>query len=349
MARATTDGDSTNAFVRPASRRLPLAAAPTDGGTTATISGAARREYPNTWVRLQRVGNVFTAYYGTNGTSWTQSFSHTHDAADTRCCSAWPSARTARRRPTVSAVPRRRRHRPGRARARRAGQPDGDRLVDQPDRPRLAGRRQRRQLPRRAQGPRRRRLRRDRGERHRHDATRTPAAPRTRRTSTACGPVSASGTVFSGYSNVASAHDAARRRQPAGASRPTSTPSRSRTTQINLSWGASSGATSYRIERRILGAATFDEIASGVTTTSYQDTGRTPETTYEYRVRAENAGGLSRLQQHRQRHDARRHDADQPGHAPRDAPTPTCATARTPARTSASRPSFTCGRAAAPA
>lgn len=61
---------------------------------------------------------------------------------------------------------------------------------------------------------------------------------------------------------------------------------------VALSWTASAGATSYRIERRTTGGA-WGEIAAAVTSTSYPDAGRSPATTYDYRLRAENSAGLS--------------------------------------------------------
>jgi hypothetical protein len=38
-----------------------------------TFNQAGTVAYPNVWVRLVRQGNVFTGYYGTDGTNWTQS------------------------------------------------------------------------------------------------------------------------------------------------------------------------------------------------------------------------------------------------------------------------------------
>ncbi len=64
-------------------------------------------------------------------------------------------------------------------------------------------------------------------------------------------------------------------------------------TQINLSWAASSdvvGVTGYLIERCSgTGCSNFGQIANG-TATSYSDTGLTPSSSYTYRVRAVNAG-----------------------------------------------------------
>lgn len=59
------------------------------------------------------------------------------------------------------------------------------------------------------------------------------------------------------------------------------------TTTAALSWSASTGATSYIVQRN--GAA----IASGVTNTTFIDTGLSPSTTYTYTVLAVNSAGSS--------------------------------------------------------
>src|SRR5205823_828589 len=44
------------------------------GGTSGGVDPAPpspRVNYPNTWIRLKREGDIFTAYAGTNGVSWT--------------------------------------------------------------------------------------------------------------------------------------------------------------------------------------------------------------------------------------------------------------------------------------
>jgi fibronectin type 3 domain-containing protein/cytosine/adenosine deaminase-related metal-dependent hydrolase len=64
------------------------------------------------------------------------------------------------------------------------------------------------------------------------------------------------------------------------------------TTQINLSWDGSSGATSYRIYRSDTSGGTYSSIATP-SITSYSDTGRTPGATYYYKIIAVNAGGNS--------------------------------------------------------
>ena len=63
-------------------------------------------------------------------------------------------------------------------------------------------------------------------------------------------------------------------------------------TQINLTWTASAGATSYSLERKT-GSAAYATIQASVTGTGFQDSGLTPSTAYTYRVKAANANGSS--------------------------------------------------------
>jgi cellulose 1,4-beta-cellobiosidase len=63
--------------------------------------------------------------------------------------------------------------------------------------------------------------------------------------------------------------------------------------QINLSWNASTGATSYNVKRATVSGGPYTTIATGVTATSYNNTGLTPATTYYYVVSAVNANGES--------------------------------------------------------
>ncbi|HUM06680.1 MAG TPA: glycoside hydrolase family 44 protein [Terriglobales bacterium] len=62
--------------------------------------------------------------------------------------------------------------------------------------------------------------------------------------------------------------------------------------QVSLSWNASSGATSYHVERATTSGGPYSQIAAP-TTTSYTDTGLTNGTTYYYVITALNAGGES--------------------------------------------------------
>jgi hypothetical protein len=64
--------------------------------------------------------------------------------------------------------------------------------------------------------------------------------------------------------------------------------------QVALSWNASSGATSYNVYRSTSsGGEGSTPIASGVTSTSYTNTGLTNGTTYYYKVAAVNTAGTS--------------------------------------------------------
>ena len=61
---------------------------------------------------------------------------------------------------------------------------------------------------------------------------------------------------------------------------------------MRVNWTAASNATSYKIERCAgVGCSTFTQIAAGITTLFYDDSGLTQGTSYSYRVRATNADG----------------------------------------------------------
>ncbi|HLP78711.1 MAG TPA: LamG-like jellyroll fold domain-containing protein, partial [Candidatus Paceibacterota bacterium] len=61
--------------------------------------------------------------------------------------------------------------------------------------------------------------------------------------------------------------------------------------QINLAWTAVSGAASYNVKRSSASGTGYTTVVSGVTATSYSDTGLANGTTYHYVVSAVNAGG----------------------------------------------------------
>ncbi len=65
------------------------------------------------------------------------------------------------------------------------------------------------------------------------------------------------------------------------------------TSQLNLSWSAASGADSYKIFRSASSGSGFSEIASGVTATSYNNTGLSQGTRYYYKIKATNDDGNS--------------------------------------------------------
>ena len=62
---------------------------------------------------------------------------------------------------------------------------------------------------------------------------------------------------------------------------------------VTLTWNSSPGATSYNVKRFVNLDGTFTVIATGVTTTSYTNTGLTPDIAYTYVVSAVNAAGES--------------------------------------------------------
>jgi fibronectin type 3 domain-containing protein len=99
--------------------------------------------------------------------------------------------------------------------------------------------------------------------------------------------VNSSGT--SGYSNEASATPVV-----AVPAAPTGLNATAGNTQISLGWTASSGATSYNVYRGTsAGGESGTAIATGITTTSYTNTGLTNGTAYYFKVAAVNASGTS--------------------------------------------------------
>ena len=65
--------------------------------------------------------------------------------------------------------------------------------------------------------------------------------------------------------------------------------------RVTLSWNAVSGATSYKVYRGTASGVGRRCFQSGVTATTFLDTGVTNGTTYFYKVSAVNAGGESPL------------------------------------------------------
>ncbi|MDB5299714.1 MAG: cell surface receptor domain protein, partial [Phycisphaerales bacterium] len=61
---------ASSTYVSPGSYRFKYRNAP--GAATTQTQGGGQASFPNTWVRLTRVGNVFTTYASSNGTTWTQ-------------------------------------------------------------------------------------------------------------------------------------------------------------------------------------------------------------------------------------------------------------------------------------
>jgi len=65
---------------------------------------------------------------------------------------------------------------------------------------------------------------------------------------------------------------------------------------VALTWNPSIGATSYNVYRGTsAGGESMTPIASGITATSYADSGLSSSTTYYYKVAAVSAGGIGAL------------------------------------------------------
>jgi cellulose 1,4-beta-cellobiosidase len=63
--------------------------------------------------------------------------------------------------------------------------------------------------------------------------------------------------------------------------------------KITLNWSALSGATSYNAKRSLTSGGPYTAIASGVTATTYVNTGLTSGVTYYYVAPAVNSAGES--------------------------------------------------------
>jgi len=63
--------------------------------------------------------------------------------------------------------------------------------------------------------------------------------------------------------------------------------------QVTLSWNSSTGATSYTVLRSTTGGGAYNSVVTGLTATTYTDTGLTNGTTYYYVVQAVTAAGTS--------------------------------------------------------
>lgn len=63
--------------------------------------------------------------------------------------------------------------------------------------------------------------------------------------------------------------------------------------QVSLTWNAVSGATSYTVKRATTSGGPYTNVATGLTGTSYTNTGLTNGTTYYYVVSASNSAGSS--------------------------------------------------------
>jgi regulation of enolase protein 1 (concanavalin A-like superfamily) len=74
MARESLAANSRNVYARTYGQSggtYKLGSRSTTGGTTVSNSGVGANSYPNSWIRLTRVGNTFTGYFSADGASWT--------------------------------------------------------------------------------------------------------------------------------------------------------------------------------------------------------------------------------------------------------------------------------------
>ncbi len=70
MARSTLDTNSANVYMSASPVNYRFKDRLTSGGPTAVVVGGVTA-FPGAWVRLSRVGNVFTGYSSTDGVTWT--------------------------------------------------------------------------------------------------------------------------------------------------------------------------------------------------------------------------------------------------------------------------------------
>jgi hypothetical protein len=72
MARDGLSDTGSNVYMSASPANYRFKYRTTDGGTEAVTAGTAAPDYPDAWVRLTRVGNVFTGYTSPDGVVWTQ-------------------------------------------------------------------------------------------------------------------------------------------------------------------------------------------------------------------------------------------------------------------------------------
>ena len=77
MARASLAANSANVFAHASAAETFRVSRRASAGAPTYITKAGPVTFPNAWVRLKRVGNTFTGYYSTDGTTWTTILSTT--------------------------------------------------------------------------------------------------------------------------------------------------------------------------------------------------------------------------------------------------------------------------------
>ena len=96
-------------------------------------------------------------------------------------------------------------------------------------------------------------------------------------------------SIYSSASNAATVTSSTR---PSAPSSPTGLTATVSVDDISVSWGAVTGASTYRLQRRTGATGSWATIATALAGTSYTDLNR-PNGTYYYRVRAQNGSGNS--------------------------------------------------------
>jgi fibronectin type 3 domain-containing protein/regulation of enolase protein 1 (concanavalin A-like superfamily) len=287
MARESLSADSRNIFshATASSGELRYSKRTATAGETTLVGSGVKGTYPSVWLRLRRVGDVFTAFGSTDGTTWVQTGSDTLAMGNTVFVGMAVSAQsttattTAKFRELTEATPA---PLPPAAPATlnaTAASPTQVDLTWAASSDATSYRVER-------QGP---------GE-----TTFTEVASGVAGTSYRDGGVLPEGTYVyrvraenaagrSPYGPTASATTpAAVPAAPAGLLATATAP---RT--VELEWAATGGATFYRVERRGPGETNFAQIAAGLTAPNFDDSTVLPDSTYAYRVRAENGSGLS--------------------------------------------------------
>ncbi|MCA1628484.1 MAG: fibronectin type III domain-containing protein, partial [Acidobacteria bacterium] len=97
--------------------------------------------------------------------------------------------------------------------------------------------------------------------------------------------------AYSGTNNGNYSQEASATTMGTAPSAPTGLTASPGNASVTLSWAASAGATSYNVKRSTASGGPYATIATGVTTTSYTNTGLANGTTYYYVVSAVNANG----------------------------------------------------------
>ena len=288
MARESLSADSRNVFSHATagtgelrySRRLITA------GDTAIIGSGTKGAYPNVWVRLRRAGNIFTALGSVDGTNWFQTGIDRMDVGATVYVGMAVSAQSTTQTTT--------------AKFRELS----EQVAPVPTPPAAPA-----TLTATAASPTQVDLRWDASAGATSYRVERQGPGQTSFVEIAAG---VAGTSYRDSTAQPQGTYVYRVRAENSAGRSPYSPTASATTPaavpaaptgllatataprvVELEWTGSVSAKSYRVERRGPGESSFTQIASGLTTNSYDDATVLPDSTYAYRVRAENTAGLS--------------------------------------------------------